>query len=46
MIEGLDVAGSDKLVLQQLARCYALSAIKLKHSLKHVHKHKQIAHFC
>lgn len=33
-------------MLQQLARCYALSTIKLKHPLKHVHKHHHITHFC
>lgn len=39
IIEGLDVAGSDKLMLQHLARCYAPSPVKLKYPLKHFHKH-------
>lgn len=33
IIEGFDVAGRDKLVLQQLAGCYTLSTVKLKHPL-------------
>lgn len=46
IIQGLDVAGSDKMVLQQLLRCYALSSVKLKYLLKHFHKHQHVAHFC
>lgn len=43
---GVGFDHADETMLQNLIGCNSLDGIKVKHFLKHVHKHGDVGHLC